>query len=161
MREDVLDLLMYIFEHRLDDDVEEDPGPNEVRLRLQEAGFPHSEIERALDWLDRLVSTEMLTVDRGSDAAHRIFTPEEERRIGLEARGFLLFLEQNAMLTPGMRELVIDRVMELDANEIDAEQLRWVVLMVLFNQPDDGIAYSRLEDFVLGETRAPSGALLH
>lgn len=45
--------------------------------------------------------------------------------------------------------------MELDAEEIDLDQLRWVVLMVLFNQPDDAIAYSRLEE-VMRDDSGPS-----
>ena len=47
------------------------------------------------------------------------------------------------------RELVIDRVMALDGDDVDLEQLKWVVLMVLFNQPDQEAAFTWLEDLVL------------
>ena len=53
------------------------------------------------------------------------------------------------MLSPTTRELVIDRVMALDGDEVDLEQLKWVVLMVLFNQPDQEAAFTWLEDLVL------------
>ena len=63
----------------------------------------------------------------------------------------LLQLEQRGVLDPYTRELVIDRVMALDADEIDLEQLRWIILMVLFNQPGQEHAYNALEDVVFGE----------
>ena len=49
--------------------------------------------------------------------------------------------------------MVIDRVMALEAEEIDLEQLKWVVLMVLFNQPGQEQAYDLLEDWVVSEKR--------
>ena len=52
------------------------------------------------------------------------------------------------MLDSITRELVIDRVMALDTETIDLEQLKWVVLMVLFNQPGKEPLYGWMEDFV-------------
>lgn len=161
MKENVLDVLMYLFEHYMDDDTDSEPDRQDLASRLQEAGFPSSEIDRALGWLDRLVSEEPVAARVGSEAAQRVYTFDEQNRLDLEARGFLVFLEQNGLLTPGTRELVIDRVMELDAEEIDLDQLKWVVLMVLFNQPDDSIAYSRLEEVVMAEGTPPLMEYLH
>lgn len=47
--------------------------------------------------------------------------------------------------------MVIDRVMALESEEIDLEQLKWVVLMVLFNQPGREAAYAWMEDLVFDE----------
>ena len=58
------------------------------------------------------------------------------------------------MLDHLTRELVVDRVMALESEEIDLDQLKWVVLMVLFNQPGREEAYTWMEDFVFDE--APS-----
>jgi Smg protein len=49
------------------------------------------------------------------------------------------------------RELVIERLMALDGDEIDLEKLKWVVLMVLFSQPGQETAFSRMEDLVFEE----------
>jgi Smg protein len=68
--------------------------------------------------------------------------------LDLESRGFLMFLEQMGILTPSSRELVIDRVLALDANDVDIEQLKWVLLMVLFNEPGQEAAYAWMEDLV-------------
>lgn len=161
MKENVLDVLMYLFEHYMDDDTDSEPDRQFLRSRLQEAGFPASEVERALGWLDRLVSEAPVAPRDGAEAAQRVYTYEEQHRLNVEARGFLVFLEQNGLLTAGTRELVIDRVMELDAEEIDLDQLKWVVLMVLFNQPDDNIAYSRLEEVVMAESLPAPAEYLH
>ena len=51
------------------------------------------------------------------------------------------------------REVVIDRLLALDADDIDIEQVKWVVLMVLFSQPGQEQAYERMEDLVFEERR--------
>ena len=52
------------------------------------------------------------------------------------------------MLTPAQRELVIERMLALDADELDTEQLKWVVLMVLSSQPGQELAVERLGGLV-------------
>jgi len=54
----------------------------------------------------------------------------------------------NGHTDPSSRELVIDRVLALDANDVDIEQLKWVLLMVLFNEPGQEAAYAWMEDLV-------------
>ena len=46
------------------------------------------------------------------------------------------------------REIVIDRVMALDDENISIEKLKWIILMVLVSRPDEEIAFSRMEDIV-------------
>jgi Smg protein len=161
MNENVLDVLMYLFEHSIDEESEEEPDRAELERHLDEAGFAQGEIDRALGWLDRLMSETPLAARGGDGAAQRIYADEERKRLNTDARGFLLHLEQNGLLTAGTRELILDRVMELDAEEIDLDQLRWVVLMVLFNQPDDSIAYSRLEEVMRTESGPAALDYLH
>ena len=43
------------------------------------------------------------------------------------------------------------KVMALEADEIDIEQVKWVVLMVLFSQPGQESAYAQMEDLVFEE----------
>ncbi len=62
----------------------------------------------------------------------RIYTPEECERLDASCRGFLLFLEQIQVLNLETREMVIERVLALDTAEFDLEDLKWVILMVLF-----------------------------
>ena len=46
------------------------------------------------------------------------------------------------------RELVLDRLLALDAEEITLEDVKWVVLMVLFNQPGQEANYAWMEDLM-------------
>lgn len=81
-------------------------------------------------------------------SALRIYTDEEISRLDSSCRGFLLFLEQIKVLNFDTREMVIDRVMALDTEEFDLEDLKWVVLMVLFNIPGYESAYQQMEELL-------------
>ena len=72
-------------------------------------------------------------------------------KLDLECRGFIYFLEQVGVLEPDNRELVIDRVMALDNEEVDLEQLKWIVLMVLFNKPGQEHSLAWMEDIVMDD----------
>ena len=72
-----------------------------------------------------------------------------------QSRGFILFLEQVNVLDFTTREMVIDRVMELDTNHFSMDDLKWVILMVLFNVPGQENAYSQMEDLIFDEQEGP------
>ncbi len=152
MRENVLDVLVYLFEnYYLDEDAPPEPDRDRLAAHLREAGFAQPQIERAFDWLADLAE---LRADGAPDGqtprAMRVFSPAECARLDADARGFLLFLEEAGVLTPATRELVVDRVMVLDEPmPVGLEQLKWVVLMVLYNQPGHEAAYAWVEDLVL------------
>ena len=78
----------------------------------------------------------------------RVYTYDEEMRLDVQCRGFLMFLEQINVLDPTTREMVIDRVMEIDSNEFCLVDLKWVVLMVLFNVPGKESAYEQMEELI-------------
>jgi Smg protein len=84
----------------------------------------------------------------------RVFCEGELSRLSTECRGFLFTLERLGILSPQQREVVIERMLALDSDELDTEQLKWVVLMVLSSQPDQEHAFARLEDLVVA---APTG----
>ena len=77
-----------------------------------------------------------------------MFSEGELARLSTECRGFLFTLERLGILSMQQREVVIERMLALDADELDTEQLKWVVLMVLFSQPGQEQAYQRMEDLV-------------
>jgi Smg protein len=153
MKETVLDVLMYLFESFVDSDDEPEPNRNELKEELERAGFGDREIERALDWLDGLNATEAASTAPRS-AAMRVYDAAEQERLDTRARGYLLHLEQIGILQPAQRELVIDRLFALDHDEIDVEQTKWVVMMVLFSQPGQQDAYAQMEDLVFADGAA-------
>lgn len=148
MKENVLDVLMYLFQNYMDDDLETEPDRESLQVELMEAGFPLPEIHKAFDWLDDLAER----TEQPQTAIHahsiRLYTAQEMSKLDTECRGFLLFLEQSGIVNAATRELIIDRVMALETDEIDIERLKWVIMMVLFNQPGQEGAFDWIEDMV-------------
>ena len=153
MKENILDVLMYLFEHYMDGDNNDFPEQDSLRKELVDAGFTHSEVDKAFDWLEGLAAQKersgngLMTTKRSI----RVFNNTETKKINVECRGFLLFLDQIGVLDPTNRELVIDRVMALENDDIDLRDLKWVILMVLFNQPGQEAAFAWMEDQVFEE----------
>jgi len=155
MKENILDVLMYLFENYMNDDIEFDSDEESLRTELQAAGFRQTEISKAFDWLEGLSDLQDSPVEiMNPTNSIRVYTEQETERLDLNCRGFLQFLEQTGVLGHTTREMVIDRVMALGpgTEEFDLEQLKWVVLMVLFNQPGHEAAYAWMEDLVFDET---------
>tara|TARA_B100001123_G_scaffold270249_1_gene300777 strand:+ start:530 stop:1030 length:501 start_codon:yes stop_codon:yes gene_type:complete len=152
MKQTVLDVLIYLFENYMDEEIDLSSDRDSIESALTYAGFEDSQVMKAFDWLQALAeSGEDSPTEAGANSAIRVFAPDEEAKLDVESRGFLLFLEQSGVLNPHSRELVIDRVMALEAEDIDIEQLKWVVLMVLFNQPGHEEAFMWMENIVLHE----------
>lgn len=154
MKENVLDVLMYLFETYVDTEEEEqEPDQNELRDELSRAGFGDSEIDRALVWLDGLTDNNQRLIQYShSGNGIRIYDAGEMLRLDSGCRGFITYLEQIGILSPPQREILIDRLLALESPDIDVEQIKWVVLMVLFSQPGQELAYARMEDLVFDET---------
>ena len=158
MKEGVLDILIYLFENYFDGELDDgfEPDRDTLKQELEHAGFAAGDVERALAWLEEL-ATSPVRAELGSTArAIRIFDAIEQARLDTDCRGYLVHLEQIGILSPTQRERVIDRLMALDGDEIDIEKLKWVALMVLFSQPGEETAFSRMEDLVFEDR---SGAI--
>jgi len=154
MKETILDVLMYLFENYVDEEIHFDDDQEALRTELSEAGFEHPEINKAFDWLEGLTEQpEMLSsLPSAEQPAMRVYNPVEMDKLETECRGFLLLLEQIGILDALNRERVIERVMALEADEIALDQLKWVVLMVLFNQPDqENSRLAWMEELVYNE----------
>ena len=150
MKENVLDVLTYMFESYFYDEIDTLFNRESMLEELVEVGFDHHDVEHAFDWLADLPSShEDLALTSPTHKTIRIFDVGETAKLDSECRGYLFKLEQMGILTEASRELVIDRVMALEANEITMEQLRWVSLIVLYNLANSYIPYSWLEDIVM------------
>ena len=152
MKENVLDVLMYLFETYVDAEEDPEPDQSELRIELSRAGFGDAEIERALEWLDGLTDQQEC-LNYGNQTAHgtRIYNEFEHERLDASCRGYITYLEQIGILSPPQREILVDRLLALETTDIDVEQIKWVVLMVLFNQPGQEAAYAWMEDLVFEE----------
>lgn len=149
MKENMLDVLMYLFQNYMDSEFEFEPDRETLHTELLEAGFIPSEVNKAFDWLDGLAnSQDDPRAGMQANNSIRVYTEDEHAKLDTECIGFLMRLELIGVLNSAIRELVIDRIMALDAGEIDIERLKWVILMVLFNQPDEDIAFEWVENVV-------------
>jgi Smg protein len=151
MKENVLDVLMYLFENYVDEDTDIEPDRDYLHAQLADAGFRNHEIDKAFDWLEGLASQpeedDLAEVGYGP----RVLSRHEEHRLDPACRGFLLTMEQKGVLSPTARERVLERVMALESEEVDLEQLKWVVMMVLFNLPGQEATYTWLEEMVFDD----------
>lgn len=149
MKETVLDVLMYLIDVMVEDDDEHEPDRFVLKEELQCAGFGEWEIDRALDWLDGLnnVAVDEISPEPCPESI-RIYDPFELDRLDTSCRGYLLHLEHVGILSQAQRELVIDRLLALHTDEIGSDQVKWVVMMVLFSQPGQEQAFARMEDLV-------------
>jgi Smg protein len=153
MKQDVFEVLLYLFENYMYDEADLEQDKESLKKELIDAGFRQNEIRKAFDWLEGLATmqSQRESYPLAGIASIRIYSDEEAEKLDSECRGFLLFLEQMGVLDHATREMVVDRVMALDSDEIDLEQIKWVVLMVLFNQPGREAAVAWMEDLVLDE----------
>lgn len=163
----VLDILIYVFDRYMLDEAPEVPEREALARDLESAGFGEANVERALDWLADLAGERDRPAlmrpegrsdddDAATDAPLRIYTTDEMSRLNADCRGLLLSLEQVGILSPEQREIVIDRLLALDADDLDIEQVKWVVLMVLSSQPGQELACARMEDIVFDTPDTPA-----
>ncbi len=155
MKESILNVLLYLFEHYIYDQPELVQDPDSLQNSLIQAGFSPTEVSRAFDWLETLAMDRPTAVTSTSRGPTRLFCDAELARFEVEARGFLIFLEHAGVLSAEQRELVIDRAMALDQDEIDLVDLKWVVLMVLFNQPGSEAAFAWMESQIFVDDPEP------
>ena len=152
----VFDILIYVFDRYMLADTPDVPERDELALDLERAGFAEEHVERALDWLADLAGErERPTLHAAGPRAMRIYTDSERARLSADCRGYLLQLERTGILSPQQREIVIERLLALDTEELDVARLKWLVLMVLSSQPGEELACSRMEDLVFDLAEKP------
>jgi len=149
----VLKVLIYVYDNYMLADPAEIPERRHMLEDLQRRGFSVSEVVHAMEWLSALVSDQRASP--GSGDAHpcaglRVFAEGELARLSADSRAFLMLLDRQRVLTREQRELVIERALALDIQEVDVEQLKWVVLLVLSSQPGQELAFARFESVMSG-----------
>jgi len=152
MKQNVVDVLMYLFENIITDENPIFPENEHMFDRLEDLGFPQHDILLAFDWLEDLakIHTELLTNASQlviNSQSVRIFSDLEKLLLDQDSISFLIHLEQNKVLTPVSREVILDRVVALDV-ELELEQLKWIAMIVLYSQPGEENAYAWMENLI-------------
>ena len=149
------EILVYLFENFQHTDIAE---KDRVAKKLSAAGFEDADISEALSWLAGVVRGPHCPVAPlpDSGAASRAYAPRELAKLGAESRGLLMYFEQSGILTPQMREHVIERALAATGDEVTIEQLKLIVLMVLWNQQTPASRLITEELIAPGRSRVPS-----
>jgi Smg protein len=130
----VFDILVYVFDRYMLEELPAETERETIERDLARVGFGEAKVTRALDWLADLADSRSAAAGP-STGSWRVYSSAELRRLDLECRSLLASLEQGGLLTSAQREIVIDRLMALDTDELSPEQVKWVVMMVLSSQP--------------------------
>jgi Smg protein len=128
------------------------PDRDALEERLFAAGFEEKEIEHALDWFTNMSISP--SHPRLADAGYRHFAAEESERLNAECQTTLRQLEQAQILDAESREWLIHGLLSLGGEEIDADQVRWMALIVLWSR---GFIehYTFIEDLLINPTGLP------
>ena len=130
----MIDILVYLFENY--QDLSDHPKPDALARKLSAIGFEDDDISLALVWLNGLKNTQ-----RGewtcSPLAQRVYTAEEQYRLGAECLSFVMFLETAGIISPQLRELVVEHAMMLDDDPVPLDKFKVIVLMVLWSREED------------------------
>jgi Smg protein len=145
----VLKVLIYVYDHYMLADPADVPERHRMLEDLQRRGFSVSEVVQAMEWLSALVGDHRASAEpsemESARGALRVFDDGELSRLSADSRAFLMLLDRQHVLTQQQRELVIERALALDVDEVEVEQLKWVVLLVLSSQPGQELAFARFE----------------
>ena len=112
------------------------PGNDVMEQELSAAGFEQNDILGAFDWYE-----EMQSRLNKSNVAYshvytgfRIFSELELKKLSLESISFILFLHQANVINNMERDLIVDRAMALKQQTIKVEEMRWIVMIALWNE---------------------------
>lgn len=149
------DILVYLFENCQQADVAYDR--ERVAKKLSAAGFEDSDISEALHWLAGVRASQCESTKLpDSRATFRAFAPRELAKLDAPCRGFLLTLEHSGILNAHNRELVIERSLAASGDSLSLDQLKLIVLMVLWNQQTPTSQLVAEDLFSTSHSRLPS-----
>lgn len=151
----MFEILMYLFESYFD--AGGYPEPDKLERRLSAAGFEDEDISDALSWLSSLQQQTPDSYPASLEhTGQRHFAELEQQRISYEARQFMVFAEQQHLISAVEREMIIDRSVALQHQNLALDKLKLIMLMVLWNR------HQELDPLLIEELLTPlHSAQLH
>lgn len=150
------EILVYVFENCQQTEFAYDR--ERVAKKLSAAGFENSDISEAMHWLAGVVRTPQgeAACLPDSRTSFRAFAPRELAKLDAQCRGFLITLEHSAILNPQTRELVIERSLAAAGDALTLDQMKLIVLMVLWSQQTPTSRLLAEDLFSVPHARLPS-----
>ena len=151
----MFEILMYLFESYFD--AGSYPEPDKLSRKLSAAGFEGDEISEALTWLSALQEQNPDSYPESLEhSGQRHFAELELQLISDDARQFLMFAEQQHLISAVEREMIIDRSVALKQENLALDKLKLIMLMVLWNR------HQNLDPLLIEELLTPlHSAQLH
>ncbi|MEY3202473.1 MAG: hypothetical protein RIR70_2023 [Pseudomonadota bacterium] len=127
------DVLVYLFENYFQAEIY--PDPDQLARKLSAVGFEEDDISDALNWLSSLQeAVPAQELDAGATQAIRLYDDSEMAKLDVASRGFLTFLESAGAVDARMREIIIERAMDLPEPQVSLPKFKVIALMVLWSQ---------------------------
>ncbi len=136
IKEDFLDILLYLFEYYSEDPMRESDTSFVIRDHLIDAGFQDAAIDHAMDWVEIFKNPkegEMLHTP--SSSSIRILSDDEKNLLDVECQSYISRLEKFGLLTPEKRELLIDKLTSIGFEPMDLEVVKALSILMLFQEP--------------------------
>jgi Smg protein len=147
----MFDVLVYLYENYWRPDA--CPEPAQLQRKLTAVGFEREEIQEALSWLDGLAASAQVGAEPLSATSVRVYTLDEQNHLGEASISFISFLTSAGVLSPALREVVLDRAMATTEAPMPLEDLKIIVLMVFWSLGEEPDALILDELFVDPEDR--------
>ena len=136
IKEDFLDILLYLFEYYSEDPVRESDTSFVIRDHLIDAGFQDAAIDHAMDWVEIFKNPgEDMMLHTPSNSSIRILSDDEKNLLDVECQNYISRLEKFGLLTPEKRELLIDKLTSIGFEPMDLEVVKALSILMLFQEP--------------------------
>lgn len=132
----MFEILMYLFESYLD--AGSYPALDKLERKLSAAGFDGEDISEALTLLSALQQQNPDGYPASLEhTGQRHFAELELQRVSQEAREFLVLVERQHLISVVEREMIMDRAVALQQENLALDKLKLIMLMVLWNRHQD------------------------
>ncbi|AKR42297.1 MULTISPECIES: DUF494 family protein [Methylophilus] len=133
----MLEVLIFIYQNYWDkhDALElKETDETIMAYELSQAGFNHQDILHAVDWVKDLRRSVQQPQYQQDPAAIRVFCDMERSKINDDSLNFLGLLQRSNIISAYERDLIIDRAMVLPQETLSMEDIRWITMMVLWDE---------------------------
>jgi Smg protein len=130
----MFEVLVFIFENYIAHHAL--PDNDVMAEELSAAGFDRTDIVGAVNWFQEMKSmlTEPPAAYCHKHTGTRMLTNAELMKIDSESISFVLFLQQANVINDVERDLIIDRAMALEQDQVNIEEMRWITMIALWNE---------------------------
>ena len=142
----MFDIFIFLFESYFE--AGSFPEPDKLAVKLSAAGFDNEDINQAVTWLSGLQQLSLADYPTSiNQTGSRCFADLERELICTDGLRFISFWEQNKIISPVEREMIIDRALVLGRKDLSLDKVKLITLMVLWNQHED-IDFMLMEDLL-------------